>query len=288
MQHLKFLDLVYKSKGDKVNEQELKDAALIVLSSLGKLALRSPYVFKNLLEFNEYDEKTVLSLNEEIDEITENCLTKTHVQQIAKFFDDYTRSKDPSSKFLTKKLTRDLLLKVHNHYQEKIESGNVSPHVLNDLFRIYARVNHNDMQDAYNSFIRGFGQTFDSFEDRHLAAFCRSLSLASLAQEDIFVSVFNRLKELVEQKAKQSPFVMTFLQLFQSANELGLKEVSTRALLDDCIKKAYGLSTIEMVEAGKFSAGIRFSILLNILSTGLDENEEFRQLVSTSPCSPTL
>lgn len=52
----------------------------------------------------------------------------------------------------------------------------------------------NNMQ-VVNSFITGFGEGFDKFDNEQLVTFCKALSSYGLKQEDIFQSVLEQISE---------------------------------------------------------------------------------------------
>lgn len=47
----------------------------------------------------------------------------------------------------------------------------------------------------HDSFIKGFGQNFDNFNEYELISFCESLAIIGLKQEDIFKSVLEKVQE---------------------------------------------------------------------------------------------
>ena len=67
------------------------------------------------------------------------------------------------------------------HQADIEEFGGTNKNNMMDLFNIYTKVFIPNRSTIFNSFIRGFGAKFDTFDDRQLVRFCSELSSAGLA-----------------------------------------------------------------------------------------------------------
>lgn len=63
-----------------------------------------------------------------------------------------------------------------------------------NLFRAFCSCNFSDYE-LYNSFIMGFGQSYNDYSVQDLIHFCSSLRMNGLRQEDIFNTVMQSLNE---------------------------------------------------------------------------------------------
>ena len=79
--------------------------------------------------------------------------------------------------------------------RDDIENCTMGPDNFNALFKVYVENNWQGM-DCYNSFIKGFGAQFDSFNTNQLCEFVSNMQRAGLNQKDIVSTVAERMKEI--------------------------------------------------------------------------------------------
>jgi hypothetical protein len=77
-------------------------------------------------------------------------------------------------------VSRGLLKGFYEQHKELIEEGTkVQTNSFIDLYRIYCNSNWRN-SDLHDSFIKGFGQNFDAFNDNESVNFCESLATLGL------------------------------------------------------------------------------------------------------------
>jgi len=125
---------------------------------------------------------------------------------------------------------------------QDIEQGSTPPQEFCDLFRIYANSNYQS-NDIYNSFIRGFGTNFDSFNEFQLVNFCGSINQIGLRQEDIFKTVTDRIITDLSSKGTHDPsdFNKLHLKLLDYVMHLALHDTEILKTLTSSTQACYGM-----------------------------------------------
>jgi hypothetical protein len=130
------------------------------------------------------------SMSDRIDEIALQCFTALKVDEATKVLSNSMPKVNQQRSYGIVTPGHQILKAFHKQYVEEIETNKTKN--LIPMFKVMACSGWNNFAVA-NSFIKGFGEGFDTYSKTELVDFCVALGHAGLKQEDIFQSVVEKI-----------------------------------------------------------------------------------------------
>jgi len=118
---------------------------------------------------------------------------------------------------------------IYHEFQQKVqpdiqEGSSFGNKKFLDLFRMFSLSQYSDFE-MQNSFIMGFGQNYERFNNNELVNFCVSLKMSGLRQEDIYNTVMQTLKDVKDPRERD--FNTLFMPMLTNMMHMEMKGLVT-------------------------------------------------------------
>lgn len=265
----------------KITQQDFTDAleSFIQRIEANIQADKNAYAFNSLLELTSFKNKNIVVIKERLQAAIKQALTHTYFNPTLNAILD--KMKDATKlhqhpEFSQHLVSRGLLRGFFEQHKQVIEDNNkIYTDKFLDLYRLYCNANWRDT-DLHDSFIKGFGQNFDNFNEYELISFCESLAIIGLKQEDIFKSVLEKVQESLKKDETKdaSKFRRIHYNLQSAMFNAGLGETELSQNVMKGAEEYYGKPAETLLVEG-LNLRQKINLVNFILASGQEEKYGF-------------